>query len=120
MSKTHSTLKILGGLAFFVKTSLIIASTQVAIFVFTLYTKFISTEAESLSFQQWQSIMMQVWESTTNNKVQMLVIVLVYLIVTIPLAIKTHRASKSFCCQCTCNRESCSLTTSASSGKSTP
>ncbi|MBE8574101.1 hypothetical protein [Vibrio sp. OPT18] len=120
MSKAHSTLKILNGLAFFVKTSLIIASTQVAIFVFTLYTKFISIEAESLSFQQWQSIMMQVWESTTNNKVQMLVIVLVYLIITIPLAIKTHRESKSFCCQCTCNSESRSLTTVASAGKSTP
>lgn len=117
MSKAHSTLNILDGLAAFVKTSLIIASTQVAIFVFTLYKKFTSIEAESLTFQQWQSIMTQVWESTTNNKVQMLIIVIIYLVVILLLVIKTRREDKSSCCQCTCTNKSTSLSASPDQSK---
>lgn len=52
MLKAHSTLKIIDGFATFVKTVLIIASTQVSIFVFALYRKFSSIDADSLSFQQ--------------------------------------------------------------------
>lgn len=99
MLKAHSTLKIIDGFATFVKTVLIIASTQVSIFVFALYRKFSSIDADSLSFQQWQSIVIQTWESTTVNKVQMYLIVLIYLVIAIPLAIKTSRDNKQSCCK---------------------
>lgn len=99
MLKAHSTLKIIDGFATFVKTVLIIASTQVSIFVFALYRKFSSIDADSLSFQQWQSIVIQTWESTTVNKVQMYLIVLIYLVIAIPLTIKTSRDNKQSCCK---------------------
>lgn len=99
MLKAHSTLKIIDGFATFVKTVLIIASTQVSIFTFALYRKFSSIDADSLSFQQWQSIVIQTWESTTVNKVQMYLIVLIYLVIAIPLTIKTSRDNKQSCCK---------------------
>ena len=99
MLKAHSALRIIDGFATFVKTALIIASTQVSIFTFALYRKFSSIDADSLSFQQWQSIVIQTWESTTVNKVQMYLIVLIYLVIAIPLTIKTSRDNKQSCCK---------------------
>lgn len=99
MLKAHSALKIIDGFATFVKTVLIIASTQVSIFTFALYREFSSIDADSLSFQQWQSIVIQTWESTTVNKVQMYLIVLIYLVIAIPLTIKTSRDNKQSCCK---------------------
>ena len=99
MLKAHSALRIIDGFATFVKTALIIASTQVSIFTFALYRKFSSIDADSLSFQQWQSIVIQTWESTTINKVQMYLIVLIYLVIAIPLTIKTSRDNKQSCCK---------------------
>lgn len=120
MPKAHSVLKIIDGITSFVKMLLIVLSVRIAIFVFALYQTFTSTDAKTMSFEQWQTYIAELWPDTMNYVVQMYLIVLAYLIITIPLAIKTHRESKSFCCQCTCNRESRSLTTVASSGKSTP
>lgn len=101
MIKADSVLKIIDGITSFVKMLLLVLSARIAIFVFALYQTFTSNDAKTMSFEQWQSYIAELWPDTMNYVIQMYVIVLVYLIITIPLAIKSHRANKSSCGQCT-------------------
>ncbi len=105
MITANSILKIIDGITSFVKMLLLVLSARIAIFVFALYQTFTSTDAKTMSFEQWQTYLSELWPDTMNYVVQMYLIVLFYLIITIPLAIKSHRANKSSCCQCTCTNK---------------